>query len=47
MAVSSITVTLNTLLLRGFKPSIRRDDRPQRGAGEKKATLEPLAARGD
>jgi Cu+-exporting ATPase len=47
MAVSSITVTLNTLLLRGFKPSIRRDDRPQRGAGEKKATLEPLAASGD
>ena len=47
MAVSSITVTLNTLLLRGFKPTIRRGDRPQRGAGEVKATLEPLAASGD
>ena len=29
MAISSITVTLNTLLLKGFKPSFRRDERPQ------------------
>jgi hypothetical protein len=33
MAVSSVTMTLNTLLLRGFKPSIRREDKPHRGAG--------------
>ena len=29
MAISSITVTLNTLLLKGFKPSIRHIERPQ------------------
>lgn len=28
MAISSVTVTLNTLLLKGFKPSIRHEDRP-------------------
>jgi Cu+-exporting ATPase len=28
MAVSSISVTLNTLLLKGFKPSVRRGQRP-------------------
>lgn len=47
MAVSSITVTLNTLLLKGFKPSIRRDDRPQRGAGVSEPRLTPVAASGD
>jgi hypothetical protein len=26
MAISSITVTLNTLLLKGFKPSIRHNE---------------------
>ncbi|MCL4303988.1 MAG: heavy metal translocating P-type ATPase [Anaerolineae bacterium] len=31
MAVSSVSVTLNTLLLKQFKPSIRRRDRPQPG----------------
>jgi len=31
MAISSVTVTLNTLLLKGFKPSIRREDKPQQG----------------
>ncbi|GIK37488.1 MAG: haloacid dehalogenase [Chloroflexota bacterium] len=31
MAVSSVSVTLNTLLLKRFKPSIRRQDRPQPG----------------
>ena len=41
MAVSSVTVTLNTLLLRGFKPSIRREDRPQRGQAQSK--LAPMA----
>jgi Cu+-exporting ATPase len=47
MAVSSITVTLNTLLLKGFKPSVRGDDRPQRGAGESKSHLAPVPASGD
>jgi len=32
MAVSSISVTLNTLLLKGFKPSIGRDHKPQQGS---------------
>ncbi len=39
MAISSVTVTLNTLLLKGFKPSIRREDKPQRGAGQTKPQL--------
>ena len=47
MAISSVTVTLNTLLLKGFKPSIRREDRPQRGAGEPKSQLAQAAASGD
>jgi len=47
MAVSSITVTLNTLLLKGFKPSIRRDDRPRLGAGKSGSPLAPVAASTD
>ena len=47
MAISSVTVTLNTLLLKGFKPSIRRDDKPQRGTGETKPQLTPATASGD
>jgi Cu+-exporting ATPase len=47
MAVSSITVTLNTLFLKGFKPSIRRDVRPRRGAGESESRLAPVVASGD
>jgi len=38
MAVSSITVTLNTLLMRGFVPSIRREER------QREAAQRPLAA---
>jgi Cu+-exporting ATPase len=34
MAVSSITVTLNTLLLKRFKSSIRHTDKPSRSAGQ-------------
>jgi len=47
MAISSVTVTLNTLLLKRFKPSIRREDKPQRGAGERPSQLAPAAASGD
>jgi Cu+-exporting ATPase len=47
MAVSSITVTLNTLLLKGFKPSVRRGDRPPRGTGESASRLAPVATNGD
>jgi len=47
MAISSVTVTLNTLLLKRFKPSIRREDRPQRGAGERQSQLAPATAGGD
>ena len=47
MAISSVTVTLNTLLLKGFKPSIRHEDRPQRGAGVRQSQLAPAAAHGD
>ena len=47
MAISSVTVTLNTLLLKGFKPSIRHEDKPQHGAGERQSQLAPAAASGD
>jgi Cu+-exporting ATPase len=39
MAISSITVTLNTLLLKGFKPSIRRSDSPSKGALRSRAAV--------
>jgi Cu+-exporting ATPase len=42
MAISSITVTLNTLLLKRFKPSIRHTDKPARGTGG--VRLEPVVA---
>jgi len=47
MAVSSVTVTLNTLLLKRFKPSARRERRSQPGIVEVKAQLAPAAASGD
>ncbi|MBI4307326.1 MAG: heavy metal translocating P-type ATPase [Chloroflexi bacterium] len=43
MAISSLTVTLNTLLLRGFTPAIRR--RGETGQGTPRA-VEPAAVRG-
>jgi Cu+-exporting ATPase len=43
MAASSITVTLNTLLLKRFKPSIRHTDKPTRGTGQQKLELAPAA----
>jgi Cu+-exporting ATPase len=47
MAVSSVTVTLNTLLLKRFKPSTRRERRSQPGTGEATVQLAPAAASGD
>jgi Cu+-exporting ATPase len=32
MAISSLTVTLNTLLLKGFRPSVRRGDGMRAGS---------------
>jgi Cu+-exporting ATPase len=32
MAISSVSVTLNTLLLKGFKPSISRERKPKQGS---------------
>jgi P-type Cu+ transporter len=47
MAASSITVTLNTLLLKRFKPSIRHTDKPSRsaGTGQKKLELAPAGGK--
>jgi len=45
MAVSSITVTLNTLLLKRFKPSIRHIDKPSHSAGRKKLELAPVGGK--
>lgn len=47
MAVSSISVTLNTLLLKGFNPSFRRDDQLGRGAGQSEPRLAPVATSTD
>jgi hypothetical protein len=33
MAVSSISVTLNTLLLKGLKPSVGREHKPREDSG--------------
>jgi Cu+-exporting ATPase len=46
MAASSITVTLNTLLLKRFKPSIRHTDKPSRHTGTGKSKLELAPASG-
>ena len=42
MAVSSISVTLNTLLLKGFKPSFGREHKPKQDSGN--AQLHPATA---
>lgn len=42
MAVSSISVTLNTLLLKNFKPSVGRGHQPKQGSGN--AQLHPASA---
>ncbi len=42
MAVSSISVTLNTLLLKGFKPSVGGEHKPQKGSDD--TQLRPATA---
>lgn len=44
MAVSSVSVTLNTLLLKRFVPSIQRESRYERGVEKAERQLTPLAA---
>jgi len=44
MAVSSVTVTLNTLLLKRFEPSARREDKSRRGTGGANVQLAPAVA---
>ena len=46
MAVSSVSVTLNTLLLKRFVPSIQRESRHERGAEKAKRQLTPLVTSG-
>ena len=46
MAVSSISVTLNTLLLKGFKPSVGRAHKPKAGSGQR-LNYAPAPAGGD
>ena len=43
MAVSSVTVTLNTLLLRGFRPSIRHEETPRHGTHIKPQLAQAVA----
>jgi Cu+-exporting ATPase len=47
MAVSSITVILSTLLLKGFKPSIRYTDSSHLGKGQPGKVLAPATAGSD
>ena len=47
MAVSSITVTLNTLLLKGFRPSVRREGGSRPSANEMKPQVAHAPAGGD
>ncbi len=47
MAFRSVSVTLNTLLLKGFVPSVRRGaGRPTAGTGASRSQLAPAAAGG-
>lgn len=47
MAVSSISVTLNTLLLKGFKPSVGRVHKPKQGSGSAQLRSGPASSAGD
>jgi len=44
MAISSVSVTLNTLLLKGFKPSLLRGDRPWTAQGQAAPELVPAVS---
>jgi hypothetical protein len=46
MAISSVSVTLNTLLLKGFVPSIRRESRHDHGADIAHGPMVPAATSG-
>ena len=45
MAISSVTVTLNTLLLKRFKPSIRHTDKPTRSTGQPQWQIAPVSGK--
>jgi Cu+-exporting ATPase len=47
MAVSSVSVTLNTLLLKGFKPSIGRNQKPSETSGSTQLWSTPVSAADD
>jgi Cu+-exporting ATPase len=47
MAVSSVSVTLNTLLLKGFKPSIGRNQKPTPKSGSAQLRSAPISAGDD
>ena len=47
MAVSSISVTLNTLLLKGFRPSIGRNQKPIQPSGTPQLRSTPVSAADD
>ncbi|HEU0291420.1 MAG TPA: heavy metal translocating P-type ATPase [Anaerolineales bacterium] len=47
MAVSSVSVTLNTLLLKGFKPSIGRGQKPSQSSGSAQLRSAPVSAGDD
>ena len=47
MAVSSVSVTLNTLLLKGFKPSIGRGQKPSPSSGSAQLRSAPASAGDD
>jgi len=47
MAVSSVSVTLNTLLLKGFRPSIGRGQKPTQSSGSAQLRSAPASAGDD
>ena len=47
MAVSSVSVTLNTLLLKNFKPSIARNQKPTHPSGSTQLRSTPVSAADD
>jgi Cu+-exporting ATPase len=47
MAVSSVSVTLNTLLLKGFRPSVGRNQKPTQTSGTTQLRSTPVSAADD